>query len=662
VGSSGTLRYPKYGQFCARVNWHEIYKNANSIIQQTVATLADTDPIDGKVHIRFAYAPVLENPQDHNPEEQPYIYFSVRNISQGNALLYERLIFSGEAGVPWKTVVDDPNLKYTDWQIIDIAPGTPDIMLGDTIELEAIAADCSRGGHFGYVYVDGFGHEIPGLNITKTASEESVEPGQSFTYTFTYRNGESTVVNNVVVEETIPDCANYESHTLPTTGGTISFSAGVVTCDIGTLSPGEWGTFTVTVTASMDWDNCLAVHNGNYTIEGTGVRPVLGPLVTTPINGPCSPQTSLTINTGWSQTQKEELPTGVTDGEWIVVSDPDTDTWEPRSSFVIPRYAYGWTPPQSESQWISSYATADDDENGHYYYEYRFCLEDTVGASVSMSVRADDQAVFYLNGNLIGSTSENSFKPGFPPETISQSGLFFLPGENRLRADVENIYSVAMGLNVVGTIEGNLPEYHFCCTDSASGILGSVWMDPDGDGVKDPAERGRHFSLVWLSNSETSRVSFTDVLGNYYFNDLPAGTYLVESAPEAGLTPTTPIQYTVTLYRGEIAHNVSFGSRKVLDPFPDRWEDISAICYPNPANPRATIAFSLADAGFVSLKIFDVSGKLVRRLANEEFPRGNHTRIWDGRDAAGQLVASGIYFYSLEANGKTLTDKIVMLK
>ncbi len=85
---------------------------------------------------------------------------------------------------------------------------------------------------------------------------------------------------------------------------------------------------------------------------------------------------------------------------------------------------------------------------------------------------------------------------------------------------------------------------------------------------------------------------------------------------------------------------------------------------PNPANPSAKIAFTLADQGQVTLRIFDVSGRLVRTLVDEVLEASNETfeRTWDGMDDAGRHVGSGVFFYQLDAPGYSSAKKLVILK
>lgn len=279
LGATATLKYPKFGTYTGRVNGNITGYISNSIIQQSVVASGDVDPSDSLVHIRFAYAPVLENP-GHSPEIQPYFYIGVKNVTKGNALLFESLNFSNQSGVPWKTSPINSGVLYTDWQIADIAPGNSQLAVGDTVEIEVIGADCAAGGHYGYVYVDAFGSLLPGLSVVKAANKTLLSPGDSLTYTFTYRNSGSTAVGSVVVTETIPAQTTFSS----VSDAACSFAAGVVTCNFGTMNAGASGTFTVTVTVNAG--ATVSIDNGNYTIAGTGVGASLGPLVSVPITGP----------------------------------------------------------------------------------------------------------------------------------------------------------------------------------------------------------------------------------------------------------------------------------------------------------------------------------------------------------------------------------------
>jgi 1,4-alpha-glucan branching enzyme len=84
--------------------------------------------------------------------------------------------------------------------------------------------------------------------------------------------------------------------------------------------------------------------------------------------------------------------------------------------------------------------------------------------------------------------------------------------------------------------------------------------------------------------------------------------------------------------------------------------------FPNPFNPSTTIRFSIAQRQHTSLRIYDVSGRLIRTLINEMYPQGRHEVRWDGRNNFGEGVASGVYFYRLVVPEFTETRKMVLLK
>jgi hypothetical protein len=84
---------------------------------------------------------------------------------------------------------------------------------------------------------------------------------------------------------------------------------------------------------------------------------------------------------------------------------------------------------------------------------------------------------------------------------------------------------------------------------------------------------------------------------------------------------------------------------------------------PNPFNPRTTIGYSLAKEQRVFLRVYDLSGRLVRTLVNGELvSAGSHQAIWDGVDAGGHRVASGVYFYRLDAGDFEETKRMTLVK
>jgi hypothetical protein len=83
---------------------------------------------------------------------------------------------------------------------------------------------------------------------------------------------------------------------------------------------------------------------------------------------------------------------------------------------------------------------------------------------------------------------------------------------------------------------------------------------------------------------------------------------------------------------------------------------------PNPFNPTTTIKYALAADGPVSLTIYDVRGARVRELVNERQRADVYKVVWDGTNARGERVSSGMYFYKLVAGKFTQTRKMMLLK
>lgn len=84
---------------------------------------------------------------------------------------------------------------------------------------------------------------------------------------------------------------------------------------------------------------------------------------------------------------------------------------------------------------------------------------------------------------------------------------------------------------------------------------------------------------------------------------------------------------------------------------------------PNPFNPMTMIAFELPAKNAVWLRVYDVSGGLVSTLVGGEIrTSGRHEILWDGKDLSGGRVASGTYFYRLEAGDHVQTKRMTLLK
>ena len=129
----------------------------------------------------------------------------------------------------------------------------------------------------------------PGLTISKTAPA-SIATNTNYSYTISFANTGQANFANVVVKDPLPAGTNFVS---ASNGGTLA--NGVVTWNIGALNAGASGTLTLTLNTSATSGN---INNVNYTIEASGVTPVTGPPVSTPVLNNQAIVSSITPSTG----------------------------------------------------------------------------------------------------------------------------------------------------------------------------------------------------------------------------------------------------------------------------------------------------------------------------------------------------------------------------
>ncbi len=137
-----------------------------------------------------------------------------------------------------------------------------------------------------------------------------------------------------------------------------------------------------------------------------------------------------------------------------------------------------------------------------------------------------------------------------------------------------------------------------------------------------------------------------------YMIDQVAGSNVID--PPTG--PVTNNPYVVqwvpadTLLAGVVGETPGVRPRRV---------ELSAR--PNPATDRVVISFTLPRQGSVSLVVYDASGRPVRTLEQGVRQAGRYTVAWDGRAANGDEMAAGIYFYTLNTDDTSLTEKLIVV-
>ena len=184
---------------------------------------------------------------------------------------------------------------------------------------------------------------------------------------------------------------------------------------------------------------------------------------------------------------------------------------------------------------------------------------------------------------------------------------------------------------------------------------------------------GKVVSYSWRSRTSNANVDKNDVRksGNTVY--VPVNI-LAKTFPTATIRLWVTATYEVTASSpGAPSLHSQFGPEtQQLSTF---WQDLYQVPektallpnYPNPFNPETWIPYRLAEAAEVTLSIYSLNGNRVRTLALGHRPAGfyesrSRAAYWDGRNAIGERVASGVYFYTLTAGDFAATGKMLILK
>ncbi|MFN2371710.1 MAG: hypothetical protein ABR506_11255, partial [Candidatus Krumholzibacteriia bacterium] len=164
-------------------------------------------------------------------------------------------------------------------------------------------------------------------------------------------------------------------------------------------------------------------------------------------------------------------------------------------------------------------------------------------------------------------------------------------------------------------------------TDAAGGAEVCVFRDGGADPAAETplACSGTGFYADATADLHCYRVAYRDVWGVW---SLPSNEVCRESTPSA--VPAEPVT--------------------------------ALVAAPNPFNPRTELRFALARPGRVMLAIHDLTGRRVAVLADRELAAGPHTVPWQGHDAAGRSVASGVYVARLTTAQGTTTARLTLLR
>ena len=161
---------------------------------------------------------------------------------------------------------------------------------------------------------------------------------------------------------------------------------------------------------------------------------------------------------------------------------------------------------------------------------------------------------------------------------------------------------------------------------------------------------GANYEYQWVRNG-------VNIPGEniYYYYPTTSGTYKCRVTDVCGSTTSPGVKITVNQCRS--GADIAIGNNEKI---------ISATTQlkvaPNPFSNITNISFFLPQSQKISISIFDVSGRLVKTLANEQMQQGNHEIRWSANDGHGNNVSAGIYFLRIDARSYSETKKLSLIK
>lgn len=314
-------------------------------------------------------------------------------------------------------------------------------------------------------------------------------------------------------------------------------------------------------------------------------------------------------------------------------------------------------------------------------------LIDTAGVMVNNKSVAIDDAGWWYNGTAysnIATSSIPAWDGVFVFAKRNNVGVRFLfreagsPAFRPLNADPQLIASDNWSINLTLSANGLIDE---------NNSLGVRPEATDGDDVFDmsepppapeasylafhlpqgdprlrtadfraPFNEGAEWTL-YVSPAEGRAVIATGV------NDLPDGMNAV-IVWDNGMVSTLTEGLRINLPDKVAGGRVVVGTKAYLEGNDAGQPKVYALHqnFPNPFNPRTTIRFATPTPGPIQLIVYNIIGQRVRTIVDSDLPAGDYAFEWNGDDDKGETVASGIYFYRLEAGSFTQSRKMTLLK
>jgi hypothetical protein len=222
------------------------------------------------------------------------------------------------------------------------------------------------------------------------------------------------------------------------------------------------------------------------------------------------------------------------------------------------------------------------------------------------------------------------------------------------------------GYNLNGDYPGGMSEEHLTTgpIDCSGFVLTSLrfwrWLGVEvpryDEALVSVSPDGENWTTVWSNPTEITDSQWT--LMDLDISEIADGEETVYIRWTMGETDLT------SQYCGWNIDDVEISAYDLIPP--EIEEPVSRLAmrqaWPNPFRVDTAIAFMMPSDGVATVSIYDVAGRLVRRLPPRHGSTGRNEVVWNGRNGSGKQVASGVYFVLVEAGGDQVTGKVVRVK
>jgi|GEM_PF-6044127 len=314
----------------------------------------------------------------------------------------------------------------------------------------------------------------------------------------------------------------------------------------------------------------------------------------------------------------------------------------------------------SENSWVTLYPNQDN------WVGYWLCnsqsLHDALGVFFDDVKKVEAQKWCYLNQSTpIGFSGSVTYATSAQPMEFGKMYNIILKNDvtQPITFFWDNSRAVCpLSLNLANT------EY-FTFTDAADYEVVDVESVEGGEDIKEIGVFAGD-TCVGASVVEEYPVQILLYTEGYEGEELSfeywtGGRAAVESRPAVAIWNGEGF-YSDRLIAGDIDYRtVTLGGTPAAKPGTSQ-TTLSFSTAPNPFNPSTTIRFSLLEDTPLEVCVYNLRGQRVTTLAKGDYTRGDYSLVWNGNDADGRPVSSGVYFCRMQAGGRTATGKLLLLK